>query len=304
VGLPDVRGRKAILKVHAKGKPLGEDVDLGSLARGTPGFTGADLENLLNEAALLAARRNLRFITMEEMEEAILKVMMGPEKKSRVMTEKERKLTAYHEAGHAVAARYLENVDPVHQITIVPRGGAGGMTIYRPQEDKTYGSKLEMFEQIVSAMGGRVAEKIYMDDITTGATSDIQYATALARAMVMQYGMSDKLGPISFDSSGGSVFIGRDFAQTKPYSEKVAAEIDEEVKRIFDEALVRSEEIIKAHDNIMVKTAEYLLEHEVMDGNVFDYLCEHGELPTESLGKASMFEDIEVKPEPPARDEE
>jgi len=289
IGLPDVRGREAILKVHVRGKPLGDDVDLGSIARGTPGFTGADLENLLNEAALLAARRNLRFITMAEMEEAVLKVMAGPEKKSRVVTQKERKLTAYHEAGHAVAARYLKNVDPVHQITIIPRGGAGGMTVYRPQEDRSYRSKNEMFERIVTAMGGRVAEKLFMDDISTGAVGDIQQATAIARAMVMQYGMSERIGPISFDSSGGAVFLGRDFAQTKSYSEKVAAIIDEEIKRLFDEAMVLCEKILQEHAELMVKTADYLLEHEVMDGNVFDYLCKHGELPTERLGKASMF---------------
>jgi len=296
VGLPDVKGREAILKVHARGKPLGDDVDLGSLARGTPGFTGADLENLLNEAALLAARRHARFITMAEMEEAVLKVMMGPEKKSRVVTEKARKLTAYHEAGHAVSARYLKHVDPVHQITIVPRGGAGGMTVYRPQEDRSYHSKSEMFERIVAAMGGRVAEKLFMDDISTGAVGDIQQATAIARAMVTQYGMSERIGPISFDSSGGAVFIGRDFAQTKSYSEKVAAIIDEEVKRIFDEAMVLCEQILSEHADIMTKTADYLLEHEVMDGNVFDYLCVHGELPTTNVGKASMFANHWEKP--------
>ena len=297
VGLPDVRGREAILKVHAKGKPLGEDVDLGSLARGTPGFTGADLENLLNEAALLAARRRMRFITMAEMEEAVLKVMMGPEKKSRVVTEKTRKLTAYHEAGHAVAAQYLSHIDPVHQVTIIPRGGAGGMTIYRPREEKDYTSKSEMFEWIVSCMGGRVAEKLHMNDISTGASSDIQQASATARAMVMQYGMSDRIGPISFDSSGGAVFLGRDFAQTKSYSEQMAATIDEEVKRIFDEAMALCEQILTEHNDLVIKTAEYLLEHEVMDGNVFAYLCEHGELPTEQLKCASMFDHVEVKPD-------
>ena len=299
VGLPDVKGREAILKVHARGKPLGDDIDLGSLARGTPGFTGADLENLLNEAALLAARARLRFITMAQLEEAVLKVMMGPEKKSRVMTEKARKLTAYHEAGHAVVARYLKNVDPVHQITIVPRGGAGGMTVFRPQEDKTYRAKSEMFERIVVCMGGRVAEKVYMDDISTGASGDIQQATATARAMVMQYGMSEKIGPISYDSSGSSVFIGRDFAQTKAYSEKVAAEIDTEVKRIFDEAMELCEKIIREHDDIMIKTAEYLLENEVMDGNIFDYLCEHGKLPEGELKKACMFAKAEGAAEAP-----
>ncbi|MCL2843207.1 MAG: ATP-dependent zinc metalloprotease FtsH [Oscillospiraceae bacterium] len=289
VGLPDVKGREAILKVHAKGKPLGDDVNLGSLARGTPGFTGADLSNLLNEAALLAARRHLRFISMAEMEEAVLKVMMGPEKKSRVVTEKERKLTAYHEAGHAVSAKFLDNVDPVHQITIIPRGGAGGMTVYRPQDDKSYSSRSDMFERIVTAMGGRVAEQLFLDDISTGAVGDIQQATALARAMVTQYGMSERLGPISFDSSGSAVFIGRDFAQTKAYSEKVAAEIDSEIKAIFDEAMALCKKILTEHSGLLIKTAEYLLEHEVMDGNVFEYLCEHGEVPPEGLEKASLF---------------
>ena len=289
VGLPDVKGREAILKVHAKDKPLGDDVDLASLARGTPGFTGADLENLLNESALLAARRHKRFITMAEMEDAVLKVMTGPEKKSRVMTEKERRLVAFHEAGHAVAGKYSEHMDPVHQITIIPRAGMGGMTVYRPQEDKSFQSKSDMFERIVTAMGGRVAEKLCMDDISTGATGDIQQATAIARAMVTQFGMSERLGPISFDSSGSAVFIGRDFAQTKAYSEKVAALIDEEIKSIFDKAVARCEAILTKHMDILVKTAQYLLEHETMDGNVFHYLCEHGELPEKSLKKASMF---------------
>ena len=289
VGLPDVRGREAILRVHAKGKPLGDDVDLASLARGTPGFTGADLENLLNEAALLAARHGRQFTTMAEMEEAILKVIAGPEKKSRVVTEKTRKLTAYHEAGHAVSAWYLKHVDPVHHITIIPRGGAGGMTIYRPQEDKTHTSKSEMFEYIITCMGGRVAEKLFLDDISTGAVGDIQQATGTARAMVMQYGMSDKIGPISFDSSASSVFIGRDFAQTKAYSEQTAAAIDAEIKHIFDTAMARCEEILNKNSEIVVKTATYLLEHETMDGNVFTYLCKHGELPVDVLEQASLF---------------
>ena len=289
VGLPDVKGRAAILKVHARGKPLGDDVDMGSLARGTPGFTGADLSNLLNEAALIAARRHLRFITMAELEEAVLKVMMGPEKKSRVVTEKERKLTAYHEAGHAISARYLKHVDPVHQITIIPRGGAGGLTIYRPQDDKSYRSRSDMFERIVTAMGGRVAEQLFLDDISTGASSDIQQATGIAKAMVMQYGMSERLGPISFDSSGSTVFVGRDFAQTKAYSEKVAAEIDSEIKAIFDEAVALCEKILTEHKDLVVKTAEYLLVHEVMDGNVFDYLCTHGELPEGGCEKSTLF---------------
>jgi cell division protease FtsH len=280
VGLPDIKGREAILRVHARGKVLGDDVDLASIAKGTTGFTGADLENLLNEAALLAARFNKRFITMQEIEAATIKVIAGPEKRSRVVTEKDRKLTAYHEAGHAVVSQYLKNVDPVHQITIIPHGQAGGMTIYRPEEDKSYNSRSEMFERIVSSLGGRMAEKLMLDDISTGASSDIQQASALARSMVTKYGMSDRLGPISFDDSSHSVFIGRDFSQTKSYSEKTAALIDDEVKRIFDEAMVKCEDLLTTHKDILIKTAEYLLENETMDGDDFRFLCEHnGQLP-------------------------
>jgi cell division protease FtsH len=288
VGLPDIKGREAILHVHARGKVLGDDVDLASIARGTPGFTGADLENLLNEAALLAARFNKRFITMQEIEAATIKVIAGPEKRSRVITEKDRKLTAFHEAGHAVVSQYLEHVDPVHQITIIPHGQAGGMTIYRPVDDKTFNSRSEMFERIVSALGGRMAEKIMLDDISTGASSDIQSASAIARSMVMKYGMSDKIGPISFDDSSHSVFIGRDFSQTKSYSEKTAALIDDEVRRIFDDAMRKCEELLTAHKDILIKTAEYLLENETMDGDDFRYLCEHdGEYPPKKAKPAA-----------------
>ena len=276
VGVPDVKGREAILKVHARGKSIGEDVDFGSIAKGTPGFTGADLENLLNEAALLAARRSKRFITSLEIEEAILKVIAGPEKKSRVITDKERKLTAYHEAGHAVAAYFLKNSDPVHQITIIPHGHAGGMTIYRPTEDRSYESKNEMFDRIVSCLGGRMAEKIMLDDISTGASSDIQQASNIARSMIMKYGFSEKLGPISFDDSSHSVFIGRDFSQTKSYSEKTAALIDDEVHELFEKAMERCEQIISEHKDILTATAEYLLEHETMEGKDFEYVCTHG----------------------------
>ena len=280
VGLPDVKGREEILKVHARGKILGEDVDLAGIAKGTIGFTGADLENLLNEAALLAARYNKRLITMSDIEKATLKVIAGPEKKSRVVSEKARRLTAYHEAGHAVASYYLENVDPVHHISIIPRGQAGGMTVFRPQEDKQYTSKTEMFERIISALGGRVAEKIFLNDISTGASGDIQTSTAIARAMVMKYGMSDAIGPISFDDSSKSVFIGRDFSTTKSYSEKTAGMIDDEVRRIFDEASTRCEMIITEHRDVLIATANYLLENETMDGEDFAYCCEHnGEFP-------------------------
>ena len=279
IGLPDVKGREAILRVHAKGKRLGDDVDLNSIARGTPGFSGADLENLLNEAALLAVRRNRRFIMNGDIDDAILKVAMGPEKKSRVISEKERRLTAYHESGHAIAAKYLENVDPVHYITIIPRGRAGGFTLMRPAEDKTFESRSAMFEDIVMSLGGRMAEKLFLDDISTGASGDIQQASKIARAMVMQYGFSERLGPISFDDAGHSLFIGRDFGTTKSYSEETAAIIDEEVKRIFDEASARCEAILTEHRDTLIAVAEYLLENESMEGEDFDYFCDHGELP-------------------------
>ena len=295
IGLPDIKGREEILKVHARGKILGEDINLAEIAKGTIGFTGADLENLLNEAALLAARTNKRVITMEDIEDATLKVMAGPEKKSRVSTEKSRKITAYHEAGHAVVSHNLRHVDPVHLVTIIPRGQAGGMTVYRPQEDKDYTSRSEMFERIVSALGGRMAEKIFLDDISTGAATDIKHASALARGMVMVYGMSDAIGPISFDDSSHSVFIGRDFSQTKSYSEKTAAAIDDEVKAIFDSASEICEEIVTENRELLVATAEYLLVHESMDGEEFKAFIENGGVMPEK-------KEPEYKPQQPAGD--
>ncbi len=281
VGLPDIRGREAILKVHARGKPLGDDVDLNSVARGTPGFSGADLENLLNEAALMAVSNGKRFIMAAEVEEAIRKIQMGPEKKSKIMSEKARKLTAYHEAGHAVAGKFLKNTDPVHYITIVPRGESGGATYYRPKEDlEDYNSYSELYERIIVSMGGRVAERLFLDDISTGAAGDIQYASKIARAMVTKYGMSEKIGPISYDSSGDSIFIGRDFGTTKSYSEDTAAMIDEEVKRIFDEANVKCESILREQSEVMHGVATYLLQNESMEGEVFNHYCETGEFIT------------------------
>ena len=278
VGLPDIRGREAILKIHARDKQLADDVDLNSIAKGTPGFAGADLENLMNEAALLAVRRKHRFITMEDVDEAVLKVQMGPEKKSRKMSDKARRLTAYHESGHAVAGKFLTQVDPVHYITIIPRGAAGGFTLFRPQEDlENFKSREEMFESIVMALGGRMAEKLFLDDISTGASGDIQQASSLARDMVMKYGMSDKLGPISYDTSGHSIFIGRDFGQTKSYSEETAAIIDEEVKKIFDRASEMCQWILTEHADQLRDIAEYLLEHETMEAEEFNYYFEHGE---------------------------
>ena len=278
VGLPDIRGREAILKIHSRDKHLAEDVDLNSIAKGTPGFAGADLENLMNEAALLAVRRKHRFITMEDIDEAILKVQMGPEKKSRKMSEKARRLTAYHEAGHAVCGRYLEHVDPVHYITIIPRGAAGGFTLFRPQEDlENFKSRAEMFESIVMALGGRMAEKLFLDDISTGASGDIQQASSIARDMVMRYGMSDRLGPILYDSSDHSIFIGRDFGTTKSYSEETAGVIDEEVKSIFDSASALCEKILTDHRDQLIAIAEYLLRNETMEAEEFNYFFEHGE---------------------------
>ena len=301
VGLPDIRGREAILKIHARDKQLAEDVDLNSIAKGTPGFAGADLENLMNEAALLAVRRRHRFINMEDVDEAILKVQMGPEKKSRKMSEKARRLTAYHESGHAVAAHYLPHVDPVHYITIIPRGMAGGFTLMRPQEDlENFKSQSEMFENIVMALGGRMAEKLFLDDISTGASGDIHQATSIARDMVTRYGMSDRLGPISFDSSGHSIFIGRDFGQTKSYSEETAGIIDEEVKAIFDKAAAECERILTEHADQLRAIAEYLLVHDTMEAEEFNYYFEHGEfMPLAPQEARKVREDTTI--ERPAR---
>lgn len=294
VGMPDIKGREAILKIHARGKPLTDDVDLKSIAKGTPGFSGADLENLMNEAALLAVRRKHRFITMEDCDEAILKVEMGPEKKSRKMSDKAKRLTAYHESGHAITSKFLQHTDPVHYITIIPRGMAGGFTLYRPDEDtEDFTSKAQMFERIVSCLGGRIAEKLFLDDISTGASGDIQQATSIARNMVTRYGMSEKLGPIQYDSSDHSIFIGRDFGQTKSYSEETAALIDEEVKRIFDEASVLCEKILTEHRDTLIGVAEYLLENESMDRDTFDYYCEHGTFPEPKPAPAMQDDTIE-----------
>jgi len=269
VGLPDIKGREDILKVHAKKKPLAEDVSLHDVARATAGFTGADLENLLNEAALLAAREDKRFITMSDLHEAMLKVIAGPEKKSRVVTEQSRKLTAYHEAGHAVVIHELDSQDPVHQITIVPRGPAGGMTISLPSEDKAYLSRRELEERIAVCLGGRVAEQVVLGDISTGASSDIQKASQIARSMVTKYGMSERLGTIAYGNENDEVFIGRTMAQARAYSEEVAGQIDQEVKAIVDRAYRRCEEILNSRRTELELTARYLLDHETMDAETF-----------------------------------
>ena len=269
VGTPDSKGREEILKIHVRNKPLAEDVDLGVLARSTPGFTGADLENLVNEGALLAARRDMKFITMDILQEAVIKVIAGPEKKSRVVPQHERRLTAYHEAGHAVLHHCLESVDPVHQVTIIPRGQTGGMTISLPLEDRGYRSKRYMEQEIAALLGGRVAEAMVLGDISTGASNDIQRASEMARRMVTVYGMSEALGAISYDSGSDEVFIGRSMAQAKNYSEEVAAKIDAEVKRIVDAAYKRCEEILTQQRDALEKVAQYLLEHETMSGEQF-----------------------------------
>lgn len=269
VGLPDIKGREEILKVHARKKPLAEDVSLSDIAKATAGFTGADLENLLNEAALLAARGGQRFISMADLHEAMMKVIAGPEKKSRVVTPHAKRLTAYHEAGHAVVIHELETQDPVHQITIIPRGGAGGMTISLPQEDRSYMSRRELEEHIAVCLGGRVAEQLVLGDISTGASSDIQKASSIARNMVTKYGMSEKLGTIAYTSESNEVFIGRTMAQSRSYSEEIAGLIDEEVKSIVDTAYRRCEDILSQHRSQLELTAQYLLAHEVMSGETF-----------------------------------
>ena len=272
VDTPDVKGREEILKVHAKGKPLAEDVKLDILAKTTVGFTGADLENLMNEAALRAAKQGQKEITMFDLEESIMKVIAGPEKKTRVITEKEKKLTAYHEAGHAVVSKMLPTQDRVHQISIIPRGRAGGYTLSLPKEDVSYTSKTEMIEEIVSLLGGRTAEKLFLDDISTGASNDIERATAIAKNMIVKYGMSENLGTRTFGSSNDEVFIGRDFGHTKDYSEAVAAKIDEEIKSIIDSASNRCREILSSHADKVKATAELLLEKEKVDSYEFEAL--------------------------------
>ena len=275
VGRPDWRGREAILKVHAKDKPLSEDVNLATTARATAGFTGADLENLLNEAALLAARAERPCLTNEDLERAMLKIIAGPEKRSHVVTPHERRLTAVHEAGHAVVIYHLPNHDPVHQVTIVPRGGAGGITVSLPADDQDYMSRNEMFEQIVADLGGRVAEQLCLQDISTGASSDIRQATSVARDMVQRYGMSEKLGPVSY-AAEGEVFIGRDYEKSKPYSERIAGDIDDEVKAIIDRAYRRCQEILTDHRDQLEKIAKYLMEFETMDRATFEQVMAEG----------------------------
>ena len=275
VGLPDVKAREQILEVHSRKKRFADDVDLKVIAKNTSGFAGADLENVLNEAALLAARRNMNEIGMKEIEDAMVKVTMGPEKKTRVRSEKENRLVAYHEAGHAVVSHYLETQDPVHQISIVPRGMAGGYTMYRPTEDKSFMSKTEMEENIVSLLGGRVAESLVLGDISTGASNDIERATKIARAMVTKYGMSEVLGTIAFGSGNEEVFLGRDLAQAKDYSDETASLIDVEVKKIIDTGYKRAEALLNEHMAKLHAVATVLIEKEKIDGEEFAKVFEN-----------------------------
>ena len=282
VGYPDVKGREEILKVHARGKPIAPDVDLRTIAKSTAGFTGADLENLLNEAALLAARRSLKAITMTEIEEATIKVVVGTEKKSHVMTDREKKLTAYHEGGHAVVTYFCKTQDPVHQISIIPRGMAGGYTMQLPSEDRSYRTRTEMEESLIVLLGGRVAEALTLDDISTGASNDIERATKTARAMVTKYGMSDKLGAITYGRDDSEPFLGRDMGHIRDYSEATASAIDAEIKRIINTAYERTEALLKEHMDRLQLVAQYLFQHEKMNGAEFQAVMESGTLPQQA----------------------
>ncbi len=282
VGYPDVKGREEILKIHSKNKPLGFDVNLNTIAKSTVGFTGADLENLMNEAALLAARRNKKAITEQEIEDATIKVIAGPEKRSKVISDKEKRLTAFHEAGHAITTYYSETQPPVHQISIMPRGMAGGFTMSLPEHDRSYVSRTEMEEEIVTLLGGRVAEQLKLADISTGASNDIERATSIAHNMVTRYGFSEKLGPIVYGNAEQEVFLGRDISQGRGYSEEVASEIDEEVRRLVGEAYQKAEEILRTHDNQLCAVAAYLVRHETMDGEEFARMMKGEALPEET----------------------
>ena len=293
VGYPDIKGREEILDIYVRNKPLAEDVSLRKIAQATHGFTGADLENLVNEAALTAARASRKFITMEDFQGSVIKVIAGPEKRSRVVPEHERKLTAFHEAGHAVVMYHLPNHDPVHQITIIPRGQTGGMTISLPTEDKGYYSRSYMEEQIVSFLGGRAAEALMLGDISTGASNDIQRATSIARNMVTVYGMSEKLGAINYQADSDEVFIGRSMGHTRPYSEEVAAQIDREVKAIIDEAYQRCQEILEGDREKLRAVAEYLLENETMDADTFRQFMESQPAEPEQADSPENQQDLE-----------
>lgn len=297
VGYPDVKGREAILKVHTRNKPLAPDVDLETIAKSTVGFTGADLENLVNEASLLAARKNKKAITKDELEEASIKVVAGPEKKSKVITEDEKKLTAYHEGGHALCTYYSKSQDKVHQVSIIPRGQAGGFTMSLPVKDKSYVSKNEMYENIVVLLGGRVAEKLILDDISTGASNDLERATSTARNMVTRYGFSDNLGPVVYGQGDHEVFLGRDYTNTPSYSDNVAAEIDNEIRTLIESAFTDAEKILNEHMDKLHVVAKYLMKYEKVDGATFEKLM-NGELTeSEFMGETDKTPEIQDTPE-------
>ena len=297
VGYPDVKGREAILKVHTRNKPLAPDVDLETIAKSTVGFTGADLENLVNEASLLAARKNKKAITKDELEEASIKVVAGPEKKSKVITEDEKKLTAYHEGGHALCTYYSKSQDKVHQVSIIPRGQAGGFTMSLPVKDKSYVSKNEMYENIVVLLGGRVAEKLILDDISTGASNDLERATSTARNMVTRYGFSDNLGPVVYGQGDHEVFLGRDYTNTPSYSDNVAAEIDNEIRTLIESAFTDAEKILNEHMDKLHVVAKYLMKYEKVDGATFEKLM-NGELTeSEFMGEPGKTPEIQDTPE-------
>lgn len=297
VGYPDVKGREAILKVHTRNKPLAPDVDLETIAKSTVGFTGADLENLVNEASLLAARKNKKAITKHELEEASIKVVAGPEKKSKVITEDEKKLTAYHEGGHALCTYYSKSQDKVHQVSIIPRGQAGGFTMSLPVKDKSYVSKNEMYENIVVLLGGRVAEKLILDDISTGASNDLERATSTARNMVTRYGFSDNLGPVVYGQGDHEVFLGRDYTNTPSYSDNVAAEIDNEIRTLIESAFTDAEKILNEHMDKLHVVAKYLMKYEKVDGATFEKLM-NGELTeSEFMGETDKTPEIQDTPE-------
>ena len=306
VGLPDVKGREEILKVHTKNKPLGPDVSLKTIARSTAGFSGADLENLVNEAALLAARRGKKAITEPEIEEASVKVMMGPEKKSHVVTDDERRLVAYHETGHAITGYFSKHHDPVHQISIISRGGAGGYTMYLPEKDPSYVTKTAMFENIVSLLGGRVAEQLVLVDISTGASNDLQRATDTARAMVTRYGFSERMGPVVYGSDPEQTFLGRDFGQGKGYSESIASEIDNEIRDIVDEAYETARRLLTEHMDKLHAVANVLIEREKISGDEFRTLMEGGTLPPYDLskGETARADTVQTPSESPVQEEE
>ena len=291
IGVPDIKGRVEILKVHARKKPFEDDVSFDAIARSTVGFTGADLENLLNEAALLAAREGKAKIGLKDIDNAFLKVIMGNEKKNRVITEHERKITAYHEAGHALTSRVLPTQDPVQQVSIVPRGRAGGFTLNMPKEDKYYNTKQQMEEELIVLLGGRVAEKLIMDDISTGASNDIQRATDIARKMVTKYGMSEKIGPIDFSATQSEVFLGRDFANTNQLSEQTASLIDSEVKELIHKAYERCEQILRENMDILHRLAQFLLENETMDNAQLEAIYKGEEPPAASAKSLGQKEE-------------